>query len=87
MPSDRKKKKAAAAKDKAKNRGASAKESAERPTETNGAASSIVLSNRACTGVLASTPLSRDVHIASLTVLFHGHELLQDSVLELNYGR
>ncbi|GMH36634.1 hypothetical protein BSKO_04507 [Bryopsis sp. KO-2023] len=80
MPSDRKKKKAAAAKGKAK--------AVKDPKEVEATEpSSIVLSNRACTGVLTSNPLSRDVHFASLTLLFHGHELLQDSVLELNYGR
>ena len=44
-------------------------------------------SERAVTGVLTSHPLSRDVHIESFTLLFHGHELLQDAGLELNYGR
>lgn len=42
---------------------------------------------RSCTGVLTSHPQSRDVHIDSFTLLFHGHDLLVDARLELNYGR
>jgi hypothetical protein len=42
---------------------------------------------RSCTGVLASHPQSRDVHIESFTLLYHGHELLVDTRLELNFGR
>ncbi|XP_068639701.1 ABC transporter F family member 1-like [Aristolochia californica] len=45
------------------------------------------ISDRTCTGVLCSHPLSRDIHIESLTVTFHGHDLIVDSELELNYGR
>ncbi|BFZ01586.1 hypothetical protein BsWGS_04625 [Bradybaena similaris] len=43
--------------------------------------------HRSCTGVLASHPDSRDVHIHNLSILFHGAELLMDSTLELNVGR
>eukprot|EP00197_Chlamydomonas_leiostraca_P012156 CAMPEP_0202866876 /NCGR_PEP_ID=MMETSP1391-20130828/8410_1 /ASSEMBLY_ACC=CAM_ASM_000867 /TAXON_ID=1034604 /ORGANISM="Chlamydomonas leiostraca, Strain SAG 11-49" /LENGTH=447 /DNA_ID=CAMNT_0049546863 /DNA_START=81 /DNA_END=1420 /DNA_ORIENTATION=- len=42
---------------------------------------------RSCTGVLASHPQSRDVHIDSFTLLYHGHDLLVDARLELNHGR
>lgn len=42
---------------------------------------------RSTTGVLASHPQSRDIQIDSFTLLFHGHELLADTRLELNYGR
>ena len=42
---------------------------------------------RAVTGVLASHPNSTDVHIASLSLTFHGQELLADTSLELNSGR
>jgi len=42
---------------------------------------------RSTTGVLASHPQSRDIQIDSFTLLYHGHELLQDTRLELNYGR
>lgn len=45
------------------------------------------ISDRTCTGVLASHPMSRDIHIESLSVTFHGHDLIVDSELELNYGR
>lgn len=49
--------------------------------------SAMTISDRTCTGVLCSHPLSRDIHIESLSVTFHGHELIVDSELELNYGR
>ncbi len=45
------------------------------------------VSARSCTGVLASHPDSRDVHIESLSVTLHGAELLCDAKLELNCGR
>ncbi|CAL1386990.1 unnamed protein product [Linum trigynum] len=47
----------------------------------------IEISDRNCTGVLCSHPLSRDIRIESLSVTFHGHDLIVDSMLELNYGR
>ncbi|XP_061359426.1 ABC transporter F family member 1 isoform X1 [Gastrolobium bilobum] len=49
--------------------------------------SDIQISDRTCTGVLCSHPLSRDIRIESLSVTFHGHDLIVDSELELNYGR
>ncbi|KAJ8427715.1 hypothetical protein Cgig2_025114 [Carnegiea gigantea] len=49
--------------------------------------SDLDISDRTCTGVLCSHPLSRDVRIESLSVTFHGHDLIVDSMLELNYGR
>jgi ATP-binding cassette subfamily F protein 2 len=45
------------------------------------------LSDRVTTGVLASTPTSRDVKITSASLVFHGRVLIHDSTLELNYGR
>ena len=45
------------------------------------------ISDRACTGILTSHPQARDIHLESFSLLFHGHELLQDCNLELNYGR
>lgn len=45
------------------------------------------LSDRVTTGVLASTPTSRDVKITSVSLVFHGRVLIQDSTLELTYGR
>eukprot|EP00210_Caulerpa_lentillifera_P003575 g3410.t1 len=81
MPSDRKKSKARQAREKKRGGGDNS------ATTSNGVASSLVLSNRACTGVITSHPQSRDIQIQSLTVLFHGHELLTDTELELNFGR
>ena len=51
---------------------------------TNGAEE---VSDRTVTGVLTSHPQSRDVHIESVTLLFHGHQLLEDTAIELNHGR
>ena len=51
---------------------------------TNGAEE---ISDRTVTGVLTSHPQSRDVHIESVTLLFHGHQLLEDTAIELNHGR
>ncbi|WPK24374.1 hypothetical protein PUMCH_001647 [Australozyma saopauloensis] len=45
------------------------------------------LSDRVTTGVLDSLETSKDIKISSLSLLFHGKVLIQDSVLELNYGR
>ncbi|KAL2511221.1 ABC transporter F family member 1 [Abeliophyllum distichum] len=45
------------------------------------------ISDRTCTGILCSHPLSRDIRIESLSITFHGHDLIVDSELELNYGR
>lgn len=42
---------------------------------------------RSVAGVLASHQESRDVHLDSITIRFHGAELLVDSRLELNCGR
>ena len=42
---------------------------------------------RSCTGVLSSHPESRDCHISSFTLLYHGHQLLVDAELQLNFGR
>ena len=45
------------------------------------------LSDRVTTGVLASLAASRDVKITSASLVFHGRVLIQDTTLELNYGR
>ena len=42
---------------------------------------------RSCTGILTSHPQSRDIQFEKFTLLFHGHMLLEDTNLELNYGR
>lgn len=47
----------------------------------------IKLSDRAVTGVLASHPQSRDLHVERLSITFHGVELLSDTKLELNCGQ
>ena len=46
-----------------------------------------ISNDRTCTSILTSHPQSRDIHLESFTLLFHGHELLADSSLELNFGR
>ncbi|GJN15412.1 hypothetical protein PR202_gb02325 [Eleusine coracana subsp. coracana] len=84
------KKAAAAAKRGAKVPTTSSSSSAAAAAEKKAAADGIAalnLSDRTCTGVLASHPLSRDIHIESLSLTFHGHDLIVDSELELNYGR
>jgi len=43
--------------------------------------------HRAVTGVLASHPDSRDVHIHQMTITFYGVEILSDTKAELNCGR
>ncbi|CCE92186.1 ATP-binding cassette family ATPase ARB1 TDEL_0D06020 [Torulaspora delbrueckii] len=45
------------------------------------------LSDRVVTGVLDSLQTSRDIKMSSVSLLFHGKVLIQDSSLELNYGR
>lgn len=45
------------------------------------------LSDRVVTGVLDSLATSRDIKLSSVSLLFHGKVLIQDSILELNYGR
>ncbi len=45
------------------------------------------LSDRVTTGVLSSLETSRDIKLSSVSLLFHGKVLIQDSTLELNYGR
>lgn len=55
----------------------------------NGASASAapVDSGRSVTGVWAAHPQARDIQVDSFTLLFHGHELLADTRLELNFGR
>lgn len=45
------------------------------------------ISDRVVTGVLDSLQTSRDIKMSSVSLLFHGKVLIQDSELELNYGR
>ncbi|RWW87390.1 hypothetical protein BHE74_00003780 [Ensete ventricosum] len=113
------KKAAAAAKRGGKSAAAASSKAAAASKVPNGAAvdkvadgvGSLQISDRTCTGVLASHPQSRDIHVISLLFLllvlkkhvfdkllcsppieslsltFHGHDLIVDSELELNYGR
>lgn len=93
--SDSKKKRAAAKK--AKTPGASAKDASspnENEAPTNGvhelsqqAEELDIANDRSCTSIITSHPQSRDIHLESFTLLFHGHELLVDTDLELNFGR
>lgn len=53
----------------------------------NAIANAYVDTGRSCTGILTSHAQSRDVHISSFTLLYHGHMLLEDAELELNFGR
>ncbi|XP_072968437.1 ABC transporter F family member 1-like [Typha angustifolia] len=90
MVSDASKKKAAAKKAAAAaKRGgkSSSTSSAVAAEKVSNGVGSLRISDRTCTGVLASHPLSRDIHIESLSLTFHGHDLIVDSELELNYGR
>lgn len=45
------------------------------------------LSNRTCTGVLASKPISKDIHITSFSLSYYGQPLVNETELELNHGR
>uniref|UniRef100_A0A0E0M4T9 ABC transporter domain-containing protein n=1 Tax=Oryza punctata TaxID=4537 RepID=A0A0E0M4T9_ORYPU len=82
MVSDASKKKAAQ-----KKAAAAAKRGGKAASSSSSTAAAITLSERTCTAVLTSHPLSRDIHIESLSLTFHGHDLLLDTDLELNYGR
>lgn len=95
--SEAKKKRAASKKAKTPGAAAPKAETAstnENNTPTNGVqeishgiADLDVANDRSCTSILTSHPQSRDIHLESFTLLFHGHELLTDSSLELNFGR
>ncbi len=45
------------------------------------------LSDRVTTGVLSSLKASRDVKLSSVSLVFHGRVLIQDTTMELTYGR
>lgn len=86
--SDSKKKRMAARAD--KKMGSSTSLSSKENGAANGITEKVAdmdLNSRTTTGVLTSHPQSRDVQMESVSLLFHGHELLQDTKLELNYGR
>ncbi|KAJ3689380.1 hypothetical protein LUZ61_018544 [Rhynchospora tenuis] len=81
------KKAAAAAKRGGKSASATSSSSSNGVDKASDGVAALKLSDRTCTGVLSSHPLSRDIHIESLSLTFHGHDLIVDSDLELNYGR
>ncbi|KAK2158963.1 hypothetical protein LSH36_161g09008 [Paralvinella palmiformis] len=103
MPSDAKKKQAQRKKDAAKKREQPKKKGANIENDEiqqNGIKNpnidelavelgdlDLAANHRAVTGVLLSHPDSRDVHIGTLSITFHGAELLVDTNLELNCGR
>ena len=97
MPSDAAKKRAAKKKEARDRKATEIKRSATgAPSKTNDTAveataasmTALALSEaRTCTGVLSSHPMSRDVHISSFSLSYHGLELLTDTKLELNWGR
>ena len=96
--SDSKKKRAAAKKAKAPGGPAATAKDASSPNENEAPANGVhelakqieevdISNERSCTSILTSHPQSRDIHLESFTLLFHGHELLVDTDLELNFGR
>ena len=92
MPSDAKKKKAMAKKNRKASSSTSDLESIANGSNVNLAGLSLAeedsgAADITCTSVIASHPESRDIHLDSVTVLYHGHELLADTQIELNYGR
>ncbi|KAF3335782.1 ABC transporter F family member 1 [Carex littledalei] len=81
------KKAAAAAKRGGKAASATSSSSSNGVNKVSNGMDALILSDRTCTAVLTSHPQSRDIHIESLSLTFHGHDLIVDSDLELNYGR
>ena len=45
------------------------------------------ISDRTCTGQSLIRPPGKDIKIESLTLSYHGDELIKDTLLELNFGR
>ena len=96
--SDSKKKRAAAKKAKAPGGTTASTKEVSSPNENEAPANGVhevakqledadITNERTCTSILTSHPQSRDIHLESFTLLFHGHELLVDTDLELNFGR
>jgi len=89
MPSEAAKRRAAKKKElaklKANNQKASSKPKNGVEEVTNGV-EDIQIDKWACTGVLASHPISSDLHIHNYSCTFHGQVLFQDTNLELNSG-
>lgn len=55
--------------------------------ETADALSQVKLSHRTCTGNLASKEIDRDIKITAFSLAYHGKVLINETELELNYGR
>ncbi|XP_065052590.1 ATP-binding cassette sub-family F member 2-like [Rhopilema esculentum] len=89
MPSEaakrRKEKKKAQGKGKSANAATSVSNGVSQ--EVTSCMENLSVSSRACTGVLASHPEARDLHIHQFSITFHGAELLADTKLEINCGR
>eukprot|EP00040_Diaphanoeca_grandis_P004377 m.28449 g.28449 ORF g.28449 m.28449 type:complete len:645 (+) comp15919_c0_seq1:12-1946(+) len=47
----------------------------------------VEITHRTCTGELAMKELAKDIKIVSFSLSFHGENLIEDTTLELNYGR
>eukprot|EP00038_Savillea_parva_P006093 m.161625 g.161625 ORF g.161625 m.161625 type:complete len:635 (+) comp12098_c0_seq1:64-1968(+) len=45
------------------------------------------VTHRTCTGELAMVPGARDIKVVNFSLSFHGENLIEDTTLELNYGR
>lgn len=90
MPSEAAKRRAAKKKDAARKKPGKKQESND---DTNASVDQVkngveklAISSRSCTGVLASHPLSTDLHIHNYSCTFHGQVLWEDTNLELNSG-
>lgn len=92
MPSEAAKKR----KEKKKAQGKGKPKPAGNAPSTNGSApngsldnkfAEIKLTNLSVSGVLASHPESRDLHLSTISLRYHGAELLTDAGVELNSGR
>lgn len=72
-------------KSKARGKKAAAKKAPAKQVESESVQAT--LSERSCTGVLASRKDSRDIKIENFSLSYYGIELVSDSIIELNYGR
>lgn len=92
MPSEAAKKRAQKKRDAQKNKGKPAASKAKEEQPSNGVdqvteeVAEIKLDKWSCTGVLASHPISADLHIHNYSCTFHGQVLFADTNLELNAG-
>jgi len=91
MPSDAAKKRAQKKKELAKRKGGKQQAAAEKIEETKeekmeNEMAKLEIDRWAVTGVLASHPISADLHIHNYSCTFHGQMLFHDTSLELNHG-